>query len=482
LAEEAYQEARPVSALEFRIADVERDGQRLLTTCAVSIYAADVAIWPVHGDEDATLEVQMDDLLSHLTEYWKPILLRQTYPFGLNPARPSELWYKARRRWADFPEQQAAQEDEILETFADCHDLSRCFAGYYDLPPLWMIRSGDQMFVDTGTFLSTPDYTQTVGALEAIGNAIAARLSDGHDRWHKLVAAWRGREAGEGLSLLGWSTSLTPGVVKTLTADGLLDVPANLREAVNDNDELRLAARMASALPTEQIREILTLVRSFPKRQTPKLSALADATRAFFDETLLEARPFEQGEGLADFVRDHFSLTDGAADIFGMVRGLGVDLRIQAVAPPTLDALAVSGAKHGPAILLNVEAVRVKGGKTFEQAGRARVTLAHELCHLLIDGNNTLSAVDVLDGLMPLEVEQRARAFGAELLLPSRVAAREWHDLGAPQSRDGLQAALDHLAHKFVVTHSVAAWKLEHGARGYEINLEPMLRSLIPNR
>ena len=134
-----------MSALELRIADVQADGQRLLTTCALTVLADNVAVWPVLGDDDAALEVQVDDLLSHLTEYWKPLVLRQTYPLGLNPARPSDLIHKARLRWSELPEEQAELEDEILEAFADCHDLSRCFAGYFDLPPLWMIRSGGQM-------------------------------------------------------------------------------------------------------------------------------------------------------------------------------------------------------------------------------------------------------------------------------------------------------------------------------------------------
>lgn len=472
-----------MSALELRITDVAEDGERLLTTCALTVYADDVAIWPVHGDEEAGLEIQIDDLLSHLTEYWKPLVLRQTYPLGLNPARPTDLIHKARLRWAELPEEQAELEDESLEAFADCHDISRCFAGYFDLPALWMIRSGGQMLVETPAAIATPDFDAAIAGLVAVGDVIAQRLSQAGERWADLVAAWAARDEGEELSLLSWSTSLAPDVAKSFADEGLLQAPPTLSDAANDNDELRLAARMASALPVDQVREILTLVSAFPKTQAPDLDALADAARAFFLETLRSARPFEQGEGLADFVRDHLGLNVGDAfDIFGLIRRLGVDLRVHGVAPPTLDALAVSGARHGPAVLLNTEAVRARAGVAFEQSGRARVTLAHELCHLLVDGDNALSAVDVLDGLMPLEIEQRARAFGAQLLLPSRVAAREWFDLNAPQSREGLSATLDHLAERFIVTHSVAAWKLEHGARAHGVNLEAMLRSLAPQR
>jgi IrrE N-terminal-like domain len=472
-----------LSALELRIADVQEDGQRLLTTCALTVFADNVAVWPVLGDDDAALEVQVDDLLSHLTEYWKPLVLRQTYPLGLNPARPSDLIHKARLRWSELPEEQAELEDEILEAFADCHDLSRCFAGYFDLPPLWMIRSGGQMLVETPSVLAVTDFDAAVAGLVAAGDAIATRLSEGGQRWADLISAWESREVGEELSLLSWSTSLTADVAERLAAEGLLRAPVDLSDAANDNDELRLAARMASALPVDQVREILTLVSAFPKTQAPALEELSASARAFFDETLATARPFEQGERLADFVRDQLDLDAAAAfDIFGLVEKLGVDLRSQAVEPATLDALAVSGPRHGPAILLNTKAVRTNAQTPFEHSGRARVTLAHELCHLLLDGDNALSAVDVLDGLMPLEIEQRARAFGAQLLLPSRIAAQEWFALGADESRDGLSVMLHHLAERFTVTLSVAAWKLEHGARAHGLNLEAMLRSLVPHR
>ena len=83
---------------------------------------------------------------------------------------------------------------------------------------------------------------------------------------------------------------------------------------------------------------------------------------------------------------------------------------------------------------------------------------------------------------MPVRVEQRARAFGAQLMLPSAAAARVWLDLGRARSRHGLTETLDQLCQRYTVTQSVAAWKLEHGARAYGENLEAMLRAIVPHR
>jgi hypothetical protein len=38
------------------------------------------------------------------------------------------------------------------------------------------------------------------------------------------------------------------------------------------------------------------------------------------------------------------------------------------------------------------------------------------------------------------------------------------------------------MSERYAVTHSVGGWKLEHGARKLDANLESILRSLVPHR
>jgi Zn-dependent peptidase ImmA (M78 family) len=110
------------------------------------------------------------------------------------------------------------------------------------------------------------------------------------------------------------------------------------------------------------------------------------------------------------------------------------------------------------------------------------VTLAHEFCHLLVDRGHALSAVDVLGGRMPNAVEARAKAFAGELLLPRRVAGDIWVSAGRPRGQDELSALLKRLTDRYRVTRSVATWKLEHGARDYDVDLGYMLDLIVPNR
>src|ERR1019366_3575730 len=86
-------------------------------------------------------------------------------------------------------------------------------------------------------------------------------------------------------------------------------------------------------------------------------------------------------------------------------------------------------------INLAVASAPPRAGDEVECSPGARVTLAHELCHLLLDGRHALSAIEVLKARMPAGVEQRAKSFAGEFLLPSHVAAEHWLVADRPQGR-----------------------------------------------
>jgi hypothetical protein len=98
----------------------------------------------------------------------------------------------------------------------------------------------------------------------------------------------------------------------------------------------------------------------------------------------------------------------------------------------------------------------------------ARVTQAHELCHLLLDRGHGFTAVEVLQSRMPIRIEQRARAFAAEFLLPAPLAIEIWMGAGKPFEHVNLDRLLRQLSRRFGVSRSVAGWQLEHGASQYD--------------
>jgi hypothetical protein len=149
-----------------------------------------------------------------------------------------------------------------------------------------------------------------------------------------------------------------------------------------------------------------------------------------------------------------------------------------------LDAIAIWGPSHGPGVLVNKSSRRLALGRQEKVAGSgaARVTLAHELCHLLVDREHALGAVEILNGRMPLMVEQRARAFAAAFMLPSEAAAQMWRDVSPERTQDGIRSLLKRLTQRFGVTTSIAAWQLEHGAGDEDPILRFLLGQIAPQR
>lgn len=88
----------------------------------------------------------------------------------------------------------------------------------------------------------------------------------------------------------------------------------------------------------------------------------------------------------------------------------------------------------------------------------------------------------MLNGRMPLFIEQRARAFAAAFMLPSDAAAQVWLEAGAEQTQEGIIRVLRRLTRRFGVTTSVAAWQLEHGLRGQAPNVIFLLDQISPQR
>lgn len=95
---------------------------------------------------------------------------------------------------------------------------------------------------------------------------------------------------------------------------------------------------------------------------------------------------------------------------------------------------------------------------------------------------NALSAVDILHNRMPLDSERRARAFAGEFLLPGREAARIWTEADSPNSVEALKDMLKRLCVRFGVTPSVAAWKLDHGLKEQDVDINALLDAIVPQR
>lgn len=456
------------------------------TTCTLAIFVDGEAVWPVRGEETARLDIQIDDLLAHLTDYWKPLMLRQVYPIDVTPLRPSDLRRHAELRWTGLPSTVVELEEEAVSRFERAHDISHAFAGLYGLPAFWILRAGPVVIIETADRHWRLPFDDVRRALALIGDRICALLAAADlKRWEPAIDAWKDRNTGDAVGLLAWSTGLTKALAGQLIQEAILAAPRDFEDAAADADELRIAARMAGALPPDQIYAIIGLARQFPPRPSVALRNLAATCLDRVARHYGHAAAFLQGEVAAQILRNNLGLaTDKPVDVFDVATTLGIEIRHAAAEPPTLDGLAIWGQHHGPGVFLNDASGRIlrPGDSTLTASPGARVTLAHELCHLLLDGDHAVSAVDVLKARMPVTAEQRAKSFAGEFLLPTATAGHHWGEAGHPVDRAGLTIVVEALMTSYGVTRSVAAWKIEHAAREREIDLSAVLDAVAPRR
>lgn len=87
------------------------------------------------------------------------------------------------------------------------------------------------------------------------------------------------------------------------------------------------------------------------------------------------------------------------------------------------------------------------------------MTLAHELCHLLVDRSKAAPLMIASTPWAPAEIERRANAFAAELLLPRAGMVKEAGDLLA---RGDVEGARDRLKRTFKVGDTVCRHQLRN--------------------
>jgi Zn-dependent peptidase ImmA (M78 family) len=148
------------------------------------------------------------------------------------------------------------------------------------------------------------------------------------------------------------------------------------------------------------------------------LRALAKSMNANID--LRE--PWQSGYHLARLVRAELGQKEtGYFDVDVVVCNLKIDMREATLSDPTILAACVGSPQFMPLIAINVACEDAAG-----LSGR-RITLAHELCHLLFDRSRMRSFARFEGGAADSDrlIEMRANAFAVELLAPIKSFIKE---------------------------------------------------------
>jgi Zn-dependent peptidase ImmA (M78 family) len=170
--------------------------------------------------------------------------------------------------------------------------------------------------------------------------------------------------------------------------------------------------------------------------------------------------PFEQAYQIANWLRSKLNIiANGVVLPDELLDAWGVITKTLKLPNREIDALAFWGPKHGPAVVVNQN-----GKHSRSQAGR-RATLAHEIFHLIVDRARNLPLADIIGGNVVEQLEHRARAFAAELLLPHRVAYEEF--LKTDESLHEVSQSLGSMMKGFRVSRWIAAYQLKNGLRRF---------------
>jgi Zn-dependent peptidase ImmA (M78 family) len=183
------------------------------------------------------------------------------------------------------------------------------------------------------------------------------------------------------------------------------------------------AVLFGSVAPTVTDHDVLQISRILVDTYTPEAEQRAqrlEGLRSGLPPGDDDDRPWQQGYALASSVLEALDIdTSRAIDIRTIAAArLGVTIDTISLTDSQIRALSVAGQDHVPTIFLNDGYV----DGTSEPV--QRFSIAHELCHLLVDPDRARNLAVTSGPWAPRDIEQRANAFAAALLLPEADVVR----------------------------------------------------------
>lgn len=231
----------------------------------------------------------------------------------------------------------------------------------------------------------------------AVLAGLGSRVEDWQRRWQRLRAALEKQFARQSALLRSW---LEPTGSSGLCVSGSCEAAVMFGSAsptLTDSDVLGVAVHLIEASQEKPSARWNTLAKA-PQTWPGEGSAWNDGYRL--------AQEWAGAAGIG-------KARGGYVDIEGHLRDLGVRVADIALSDTGTAGLAVQPAGGAPRVFVNT-----RNPKCQFPSGR-RFALAHELCHLLHDRAKSQSLALISGPWAPRQLEQRANAFAAALLMPA---------------------------------------------------------------
>jgi hypothetical protein len=398
------------------------------------------------------------NLLRGLACAWDALVVEEVYPHSLTPEHPSQLEPKLEALLKDVNE-----VDLLVKAYRASHDLSAWMGS--DFPSLWFMREGLLMVVEASGIVRRLGGGDVLRTLEHLGDAIAELTKEAEP---SARIAWRNRNDTSQKSidrLLRLSMGRSEGIVRQLIERKIIPFPRRRSDAMRGLDAVQAAARMWPArLPVASLERVAAEIRAVSRRDTAELDQLSEAALAALAGSADKPARIG-GAAIALWLRGRLGLnyTD-RADPQGLLDRWGVLIRrVELVL--AVEAVSFWGDQHGPGILLNPNSRKARIGKLDQRQlnGAMRFSLAHEICHLLVDRKGSLPVAEVLGGATPSRPENRANVFAAHFLLPLRAVEEAY--IGSANVEDCLET----LTSAFGVSRTLAGAQLKWRYYGSDV-------------
>ncbi len=152
---------------------------------------------------------------------------------------------------------------------------------------------------------------------------------------------------------------------------------------------------------------------------------------------------WSQGYELADELHQHFHgafAEGGSVHIEGLIERLDIRIDKLELSDDKVRGVSIAGPRHRPGIIVNSN--HAANG----HPSGCRFTLAHELCHLLFDREAGRRLAIASGPWAPRDIERRANAFAAMLLMPTSLVQRAVATLTVPLATvEGVRKVADTL-------------------------------------
>lgn len=262
------------------------------------------------------------------------------------------------------------------------------------------------------------------------------------ERWDRIQRMFPGNLSHEARRTL-FEPSATSLVIQGSCPAALMF--GSLSPTIGEADVHLLAERLVQAFTPEGESESLRqLVRDEPVGRT--------------DDTA-----WEQGYQLAEELLDEIEngcLDEPPVDIDRLYQDLGITVQEVVLSDCSIRAVAIAGRDYQPTVLLNTSYL-------YRDEEPRRFTLAHELCHILHDRSYGAQLALASGPWAPADVEKRANAFAAMLLMPDQLIETTVRGLTQPldsaaaigevakRLRTSFSSTLEHLCNRRFIDETI---------------------------